>query len=213
MFVSLLIATAAALAPAPLAKLAIDDGIQRHDVGALDLIVGAFLLSAVAVRGRVVRADLPRRLGRPARAAGPARAAVRAPAVAVDRLLLAQPRRRDHLAADQRRRGARPARLRRAGDAVPVGADADRRGRDPVRARRAPGAADVPGAAAAGDRRAGVPDRLGRRLPDRRARRSRGSPATCRRRCRGSGSSAPSARSRATSSASASSTTRTATRT
>ena len=47
MFVSLLVATAAALAPAPLAKLAIDDGIQRHDVGALDLIVAAFLLSAV----------------------------------------------------------------------------------------------------------------------------------------------------------------------
>jgi ABC-type multidrug transport system fused ATPase/permease subunit len=47
MFASLLIATAAALAPAPLAKLAIDDGIRRHDVHALDLIVGAFLLSAV----------------------------------------------------------------------------------------------------------------------------------------------------------------------
>jgi ATP-binding cassette subfamily B protein len=47
MFASLLLATAAALAPAPLAKLAIDDGIRRHDVGALDVIVGAFLLSAV----------------------------------------------------------------------------------------------------------------------------------------------------------------------
>jgi ABC-type multidrug transport system fused ATPase/permease subunit len=47
MFVALLTATAAALAPAPLAKLAIDDGIRRHDVGVLDLIVGAFLLSAV----------------------------------------------------------------------------------------------------------------------------------------------------------------------
>ncbi len=47
MVTSLVIATAAALAPAPLAKLAIDDGIQRHDVGKLDLIVGAFLLSAL----------------------------------------------------------------------------------------------------------------------------------------------------------------------
>ncbi|HWF34540.1 MAG TPA: ABC transporter ATP-binding protein [Solirubrobacteraceae bacterium] len=46
MFVSLLAATAAALAPAPLAKLAIDDGINRHDTGALDLIVLAFLASA-----------------------------------------------------------------------------------------------------------------------------------------------------------------------
>ncbi len=47
MFVSLVVATAAALAPAPLAKLAIDDGIKHHDLTALDWIVGAFLLSAV----------------------------------------------------------------------------------------------------------------------------------------------------------------------
>ena len=47
MFVALLTATGAALAPAPLAKLAIDDGIKHHDVSALDVIVGAFLLSAV----------------------------------------------------------------------------------------------------------------------------------------------------------------------
>jgi ABC-type multidrug transport system fused ATPase/permease subunit len=47
MLVALVAATGAALAPAPLAKLAIDDGIVRHDVGALDLIVAAFLVSAV----------------------------------------------------------------------------------------------------------------------------------------------------------------------
>jgi ABC-type multidrug transport system fused ATPase/permease subunit len=47
MFVSLLAATAAALAPAPLAKLAIDDGIRHHDVATLDLIVAAFLVSVV----------------------------------------------------------------------------------------------------------------------------------------------------------------------
>ncbi len=47
MFISLVAATAAALAPAPLAKLAIDQGIQHHDVGALDLIVVLFLVSAV----------------------------------------------------------------------------------------------------------------------------------------------------------------------
>jgi ATP-binding cassette subfamily B protein len=47
MFVSLVVATGAALAPAPLAKLAIDDGIRRRDVGTLDLIVVAFLVSAV----------------------------------------------------------------------------------------------------------------------------------------------------------------------
>ncbi len=47
MFASLVAATAAALAPAPLAKLAIDQGIQRHDTGTLDVIVVAFLISAV----------------------------------------------------------------------------------------------------------------------------------------------------------------------
>ncbi|HWF75054.1 MAG TPA: ABC transporter ATP-binding protein [Solirubrobacteraceae bacterium] len=46
MFVSLLAATGAALAPAPLAKLAIDDGINHHNTGTLDLVVLAFLASA-----------------------------------------------------------------------------------------------------------------------------------------------------------------------
>ncbi len=44
---SLVLATAAALAPAPLAALAIDQGIKRHDVHTLDLVVAAFLASAV----------------------------------------------------------------------------------------------------------------------------------------------------------------------
>jgi len=47
MFVALISATGAALAPAPLAKLAIDNGIRRHDAGALDVIVAAFLVSAL----------------------------------------------------------------------------------------------------------------------------------------------------------------------
>jgi ABC-type multidrug transport system fused ATPase/permease subunit len=47
MFVALVSATAAALAPALLAKLAIDDGIRRADLGALDLVVAAFLASAL----------------------------------------------------------------------------------------------------------------------------------------------------------------------
>jgi ABC-type multidrug transport system fused ATPase/permease subunit len=47
MFVSLVAATAAALAPAPLAKLAIDRGIQHHDTTSLDVIVIAFLVSAI----------------------------------------------------------------------------------------------------------------------------------------------------------------------
>jgi ABC-type multidrug transport system fused ATPase/permease subunit len=51
MFVSLVVATGAALAPAPLAKLAIDNGIRHHDVGALDVVVAAFLLSALLYAG------------------------------------------------------------------------------------------------------------------------------------------------------------------
>src|SRR5437588_5909245 len=47
MFVSLVAATGAALAPAPLAKLAIDDGIKKHDIGTLDVVVGAFLATAL----------------------------------------------------------------------------------------------------------------------------------------------------------------------
>jgi len=47
MFASLLLATASALAPAPLAKLAIDNGIKRHDTGELNLIVVAFVVSAL----------------------------------------------------------------------------------------------------------------------------------------------------------------------
>jgi ABC-type multidrug transport system fused ATPase/permease subunit len=47
MFVALILATAAALAPAPLAKVAIDQGIRHHDVGALDVVVVVFLISAV----------------------------------------------------------------------------------------------------------------------------------------------------------------------
>ena len=49
MFVSLIFATAAALAPAPLAKLAIDDGIAKGDVSTLDWVVVAFIVSALVL--------------------------------------------------------------------------------------------------------------------------------------------------------------------
>src|SRR5829696_4106340 len=49
MFLALLVGTAAALAPAPLAQKAIDDGILRGDRGTLDLVVAAFVLSALVV--------------------------------------------------------------------------------------------------------------------------------------------------------------------
>jgi ABC-type multidrug transport system fused ATPase/permease subunit len=47
MLFSLAAAAGTALAPAPLAKVAIDQGISRHDTTALDLVVVAFLASAV----------------------------------------------------------------------------------------------------------------------------------------------------------------------
>jgi ABC-type multidrug transport system fused ATPase/permease subunit len=47
MIVALLVGTAAALAPPPLAKLAIDDGIVPGDVGTLNVVVVAFLVSAL----------------------------------------------------------------------------------------------------------------------------------------------------------------------
>jgi ABC-type multidrug transport system, ATPase and permease components len=51
MFVALILGTAAALAPAPLAKLAIDDGIVPGNLGTLDLIVAAYVVSALVVWG------------------------------------------------------------------------------------------------------------------------------------------------------------------
>jgi ABC-type multidrug transport system fused ATPase/permease subunit len=47
MFVALVLGTAATLAPPPLAKLAIDNGIVPGDLHALDLIVAAFVASAL----------------------------------------------------------------------------------------------------------------------------------------------------------------------
>jgi ATP-binding cassette subfamily B protein len=51
MFAALIGGTAASLAPAPLAKLAIDDGIAKGDRGTLLLIVIAFVASALVVWG------------------------------------------------------------------------------------------------------------------------------------------------------------------
>ena len=51
MFLALVLGTAASLAPAPLAQRAIDDGIIAKDVSTLDLIVVAFVVSALVVWG------------------------------------------------------------------------------------------------------------------------------------------------------------------
>jgi ATP-binding cassette subfamily B protein len=51
MFVALILGTAAALAPAPLAKHAIDQGIIKGDLGVLDVVVVLFIVSALVVWG------------------------------------------------------------------------------------------------------------------------------------------------------------------
>ncbi|HUR85094.1 MAG TPA: ABC transporter ATP-binding protein [Solirubrobacteraceae bacterium] len=51
MFVALAAATAATLAPAPLARIAIDDGIQGGDVSTLNMVVFAFVISALVFWG------------------------------------------------------------------------------------------------------------------------------------------------------------------
>jgi ABC-type multidrug transport system fused ATPase/permease subunit len=51
MFASLIAGTAASLAPPPLAKLAIDDGIVPGDLGTLDLVVAGFVVSALVYWG------------------------------------------------------------------------------------------------------------------------------------------------------------------
>jgi ABC-type multidrug transport system fused ATPase/permease subunit len=51
MFVALILGTAAALAPAPLAQKAIDQGIIKGDLGRLDVIVVLFVVSALVVWG------------------------------------------------------------------------------------------------------------------------------------------------------------------
>ncbi len=72
MFVGLILATAAGLAPPYLAGKAIDSGILAGDVSALDWIVAAFIVDLDHLRGGYLPADLHGRLGRDAGAAGPA---------------------------------------------------------------------------------------------------------------------------------------------
>jgi ABC-type multidrug transport system fused ATPase/permease subunit len=51
MFVALVLGTAASLAPPPLAKVAIDDGIVPGDTGTLNVVVAAFVVSALVYWG------------------------------------------------------------------------------------------------------------------------------------------------------------------
>ncbi len=105
----------------------------------------------------LLRPDVLHRLDGRAHARRPAQPCLQPPAAPLARLLRAQPRRRAHEPADQRRRGARPARDRRLHLARPEHPHAARRGRDPLPALLAARARD--------DDRAARPQRGHGRLP------------------------------------------------
>ena len=192
MFVALVVGTAASLAPAPLAKTAIDDGILKGDVADARPRRRRVPRQRAGRLGGDLRADLPRRLGRPARARRPAPADLPPPAGDAGRLLRAPPGGRADLAHDQRRRGARLARHRHRRHAVPGVADAHRVDRDPALPRRAARADHVPDLPGDGRRRRWPSASPAPTPTGARARRSARSPPTCRRRCRASASCAPS---------------------
>ena len=94
MFVALLVATGAALAPPALVGLATAEvASDNASLGDLELIVAGFVVTGLLLLGRELRADLPRRLGRPAGAPGPAHPDLRPPPEDVDRLLHPEPAR------------------------------------------------------------------------------------------------------------------------
>ena len=165
MFVSLVIATAAALAPPYLAGRAIDDGIKQQDMNALTVIVIAFVAAAILNwAASYLQTYLINWVGQ--RALQDLRVeAVRAPPAPLDRLLLAQQGGRADLAPDERRPGARPARDRGHLDPLLGHAHARRHRGDPRRARpgsRADHLPHLPGPAR-GER--GVPVRVRRGVP------------------------------------------------
>src|SRR4029077_15598565 len=137
MLVALLIGTAATLAPPLLAKVAIDQGISKHDTKTLVLVVIAFLVSALLVwLMTYAQTYLVGWVGQRALAAPRIRifthlqspplgfSAIRpSPARAPARLLREPAGRRADLAHDQRRGGARQPRHRLRRDALPVRPD------------------------------------------------------------------------------------------
>ena len=166
MFVALLIATAAGLAPPYLAGRAIDAGNRpTGDVSTLDLIVAAFVVAAIVYALATYVADLPGRLGRHR---GRCRTCASGSSPTCRRCRSASSpaaARGPDLAHDQRHRGAQPAGHRRRRDDLLQHPDPARRGRDPALPRRPAGAGHLPHLPAAGDRQRRLPDRLRRRLP------------------------------------------------
>ena len=165
MLVALVLGTAASLAPPLLAKLAIDEGIENHDIHTLVLVVVAFLVSALLVWvATYAQTYLVGWVGT-ARAGGSAHPHLHPSAAPADRLLREPAGGGADLAHDQRRGGAGKPRDRLGRDAVPVGAHADRRDRRPGLPRRQAGAADVLHRPVRGRRKHLVSARLRGRVP------------------------------------------------
>ncbi len=114
-----------------------------------------------------LRADLLHRLDGRADARRPPQRPLPAPAAALARLLRAQPGRGDHQPADERRRGARPARHRRRDVARPEHADPRRHRGGALLPRLAPRARHLDRDAGDGARHRVVPQALRPRLPAR----------------------------------------------
>ena len=115
--------------------------------------------------GHERRADLLHRLDRRADPRRPPEQALPPPPGALARLLRAQPRRRDHQPADERRGRARPAGHRRRHDTRPEHADPRRLRRRPLLPRLAARARDAERDAGDGDRHGRLPDPVVSRVP------------------------------------------------
>ncbi len=154
-----------ALAPPFLAKLAVDDGISEGDLDALDVIVALFVVAGLANLARQHGADVLHRLDGRADPRRPPQPALPPPPAALARLLRAEPRRRRHQPADERRRGARPARHRRRHHPRPEHAHARRHGGHPLLPRLAARARHARRLPADGVATSVLPRPLGARLP------------------------------------------------
>ena len=128
MFTSLVLATAAVLAPAPLAKIAIDNGIRHHNVATLDLVVLAFLASAIVYAlATWAQTYLVGWVGQRALQDLRVKLFVHLQSLSISFYSRNRAGRGD-LEDDQRCRGTRPTRGGRPGHADPVQPDPDRRG-------------------------------------------------------------------------------------
>ena len=164
---TLLVGTAAALAPPYLAKLAIDEGILGNDdPGARDRC-GRVRRGR---RGRLARGhgtDVPHELGRRAGAGRPAAAALPPSRPPLARLLRAQPHGCDRLAAHERRRGAGPAGHGRGHEPRPELPRSRRLGDHPRPARLAPRARHARRVPVDGGRHGDLPPALDARVSPR----------------------------------------------